>query len=71
MYRTRGHHDGGPDGVPITEADWEVGTLPEQSYIKPWNPAVLKTEDVQSVAGALRAQCVDRATEALMGICGL
>lgn len=60
-----------PDALPIAPDDWELGTLPEQSYIKPWNPTILKDDEILSVAGALRQQRVDAAAEALATICGL
>jgi mRNA interferase MazF len=59
------------EAIPIAEADWDLGTLPEQSYVKPWNPAVLKAEEIQSVAGALHRRRVDQAADTLASICGL
>lgn len=60
-----------PDALPIAKDDWEFGTLPERSYIKPWNPTILKDDDILSVAGALHQQRVDDAIRELATICGL
>lgn len=55
---------------PIETADWELGSLPKQSYIKPWNPVILTDADIEGVAGAVSETCVDRAVDGLIRVCG-
>lgn len=58
------------DAIKIENDHWAVGTLPETSYIKPWNPTILKVDEVRSTAGALHHRPVDTAVDALGTICG-
>jgi hypothetical protein len=58
------------DAIEIGTDHWAVGTLPETSYIKPWNPTILKDDEVRSTAGALHYHPVDTAVDALGTICG-
>lgn len=48
---------------------WGIGGLPEPSYIKPWNPAIIKDDMIRAVAGAVRSSIVDDAVSELMVIC--
>jgi hypothetical protein len=54
---------------PIGTADWELGSLPAESYVKPWNPVILKHPDIEGVAGTLSESCVDRAVAGLLRVC--
>jgi hypothetical protein len=56
--------------VPIEAADWELGELPKESYLKPWNPVVLKDEDTEGVAGVLAESLVGDAVMELTRVCG-
>lgn len=56
--------------VAIDDADWELGSLPRESHVKPWNPVVLKHEDIAGVAGALADPVVERSVQALARVCG-
>lgn len=56
--------------IPIDDADWELGELPRQSYIKPWQPILLKHADVEDAYGLLRSAAVDRAALVLAEITG-
>lgn len=55
--------------LPIASDGWGLGGLPEPSYIKPWNPAIVKHDMIQAVAGALRPPVVDAAVSQLTAIC--
>lgn len=55
--------------IPIEDGDWKLGELPDPSYVKPWNPLVLKEERVGPTAGALSRSAVDTAVDALVRIC--
>lgn len=55
--------------LPIDADAWGLGSLPEPSYIKPWNPAIIKHDMIQGVAGALRTAAVDDAVSELTAIC--
>lgn len=61
---------GSERAIPIEPDDWTIGDLPRESHVKPWIPAVLKGADITGTAGALREETVDRAVDALAGICG-
>jgi hypothetical protein len=54
----------------IEGEDWELGSLPRESYLKPWNPVVLKHEDIEGVAGALVESAVDDAVTEIARVCG-
>lgn len=56
--------------VPIEDAAWVRGGLPKQSYIKPWQPTILKHDDVVDAFGMLRPRTVDRVTAELARILG-
>jgi hypothetical protein len=58
------------DAIPIDSGDWLIGDLPKESYVKPWNPVVLKEADVTTTAGALGRDVVDRAVDRLAETCG-
>lgn len=58
------------EAIMIEDDHWAVGTLPETSYIKPWNPTIIKAAEIRSTAGALTHQLVDTAVDDLSTICG-
>lgn len=57
--------------IPITDDDWVIGELPNRSYIKPWNPVVVKADGIRSVAGAIEPDLLSRAVTELATICGV
>ena len=57
--------------IPIDDDDWLLGELPKRSFVKPWNPAIVKSEEICSVAGILHEPFVDRTVDRLVTICGL
>jgi hypothetical protein len=59
------------DAIPITDDEWVIGRLPEESQIKPWNPVIVKEAEIQSVAGAVRQSLLNRAVDELATICGI
>lgn len=54
----------------IEDDHWAVEMLPETSYIKSWNPTIIKATEIHSTAGALTHQLVDTAVDELSTICG-
>ncbi|MCU4742932.1 hypothetical protein OB955_18630 [Halobacteria archaeon AArc-m2/3/4] len=56
--------------IRIGEDDWVIGELPKESHVKPWNPAIVKADEILSVAGAVTTDLVDRAVDDLASICG-
>jgi len=56
--------------IPLTPGDWLIGDLPKDSYLKPWNPVVLKEADITTTAGVLDRDAVDRAVDRLAAVCG-
>jgi hypothetical protein len=56
--------------VAIDEGDWELGSLPKPSHVKPWNPVILKHEEVVGVAGAVAGGVVDDVVTGLFTVCG-
>ncbi|WP_254542954.1 hypothetical protein [Halomarina pelagica] len=59
------------DAIPIVDDDWVIGDLPKRSYVKPWNPVIVKEDTIRSVAGVLRSEQVNRAVAELAAICGV
>ncbi|MFB6296875.1 MAG: hypothetical protein ABEH66_08585 [Halobacteriales archaeon] len=56
--------------IQIEQVDWAIGALPKESYVKPWNPVILKETDIATTAGALYQDVVDRAVDHLAETCG-
>lgn len=52
---TTGHDD----SVPIDESDWVTGGLPKPSFVKPWQPVLLKHEQVVDAFGMLTQRFAD------------
>lgn len=51
--------------VPITDDGWVRGGVPKPSYVKPWQPTLLKHDDIEDAFGILDSSVVDRAVKAL------
>jgi hypothetical protein len=60
-----------PVAIPIEDGDWVRGGLPRRSYVKPWQPALLKHTTIVDAYGRLKETAVDRATRALGDIIDL
>lgn len=58
------------EALPIEVDAWVIGDLPEASYVKPWNPVIIKEDTIRSVAGVLSSSFVDEAVANLIAICG-
>jgi len=54
--------------MPIDDDAWSRGGLPKQSFIKPWQPTLLKHDDIDDAFGKLRPSAVDRVVEELTTI---
>ena len=51
--------------LPIEEDAWVRGSLPKQSFVKPWQPTLLKDDHVIDAFGLLRESVVDHAVRDL------
>lgn len=51
--------------MPINDDAWVRGGLPKRSFIKPWQPTLLKHEDIVDAFGLLQTSIVDQATAKL------
>jgi len=51
--------------ISIDDDDWVRGELPKASFVKPWQPTLLKHSDVNDAFGVLRPALVDRAVTTL------
>lgn len=49
----------------IDSEAWIRGGLPKRSFVKPWQPTILKDTNVEDAFGLLRAGFVDEATAGL------
>lgn len=47
--------------VPLAEADFQAGGLPQKSYVNPWTLTTIKDADIDAVEGRL----IDETTEAV------
>jgi hypothetical protein len=56
--------------MPIDDDAWVHGGLPKRSFIKPWQPTLLKHDDIVDAFGLLRPPVVDRATAGLGAVLG-
>lgn len=56
--------------MPIDDDSWVRGGLPKRSFIKPWQPTLLKRDDIDDAFGVLRSSVVDRAVAELTTIVG-
>lgn len=56
--------------TPIPDDDWIRGGLPEPSYIKPWQPTLLKHDDIVDAFGLLNPSVVDRVVGELATLVG-
>lgn len=54
--------------IEIPDSEWEVGGLPRESYVKPWQSAVLKHESVTDAFGKLRGAFVDQVATSLCSL---
>jgi hypothetical protein len=59
-----------PAAVALAADDWDRGGLPRQSYVKPWQPTLLKHGDVIDAFGMLRPAVIDRIVRDLVGYVG-
>lgn len=55
----------------IPDDAWVRGGLPKPSFIKPWQPSLLKHDDVIDAFGVVDTALVDRAVERLGDVVGL
>lgn len=51
--------------VPVPDDGWVLGGLPKPSYVKPWQPTLLKHDDIEDAFGILDSSFVDRVVGAL------
>lgn len=56
--------------VPVPEDAWVRGGLPKPSFVKPWQPTLLKHDDVIDAFCVVEPSLVDRAVEALVDVVG-
>jgi hypothetical protein len=56
--------------IPIDDDAWVRGGLPKASFIKPWQPTLLKHADITDAFGILRASVVDQVVADLATIVG-
>ena len=56
--------------VPIKDDSWVRGGLPKKSFIKPWQPTLLKHEDIHDAFGVLEPRIVDRVADELASMIG-
>lgn len=54
--------------MPIDDDAWVRGGLSKRSLIKPWQPTLLKHDDIVDAFGLLQAPVVDRATARLRAV---
>jgi len=54
--------------IPIDDDSWVRGRLPKRSFIKPWQPTLLKHDDIEDAFGLLDTPVVDRASRALAAL---
>lgn len=52
----------------INDDAWVHGGLPKRSFIKPWQPTLLKHDDIVDAFGLLQPSIVDRATADLAAV---
>lgn len=57
--------------LPVPDDAWVRGGLPEPSFIEPWQPTLLKHDDVIDAFGVVDTAFVDRAVERLGDVAGL
>jgi hypothetical protein len=49
-----------PDSLSLTDAPWDVGGVPEQSFVSPWAVHSPRGEDVVAWQGLVASSFVDR-----------
>jgi len=54
--------------IPISDDAWIRGGLPKESFLKPWQPTLLKHADISDAFGVLRQTVVDRTAEELASV---
>jgi len=54
--------------IPISDDAWVRGGLPKESFLKPWQPTLLKHADITDAFGVLRQTVVDRTAEELASV---
>jgi len=56
--------------IPIDDDAWVRGGLPRQSFIKPWQPTLLKHDEINDAFGLVRSSLVDRVAAELATLVG-
>lgn len=56
--------------IPIDDDAWMRGGLPKESFIKPWQPILLKHDDITDAFGVLQPTVVERAASRLASVIG-
>lgn len=46
--------------VPLTDTDFDSGSLPHKSYVNPWTLVTIKHADIDGIEGQLVAESVDK-----------
>lgn len=60
-----------PHRIPVTESDWEIGSLTRESYIDPYYATLLEGTVVTNSVGAIAEDIVDSAAIELARIIGV
>lgn len=56
--------------IPIRDDAWVRGGLPKESFINPWQPTLLKQDDIIDAFGLLHSSVVDRVAGELTAMIG-
>lgn len=56
--------------IAVPEDAWVRGGLPKPSFVKPWQPTLLKHDDVIDAFGVVEPSLVDRTVAALENVVG-
>lgn len=49
------------ESIPLSDAGWEAGGVPRESYVSPWAVHSPRTEDLEAWQGRVEQSFVDRA----------
>lgn len=55
------------DSIPLSEAVWETGSVPRESFVSPWAVHSPRVEDLETWQGRVQQPFVDRVVTAARG----